>query len=84
MLISSERQQMLDKNLFRSVGIEPADYDIVVVKSQQHFRAAFGPIASAIIEVDADGLSTANLSARDYKKLRRPIYPLNTETTFSA
>jgi microcystin degradation protein MlrC len=55
-----------------------------VVKSQQHFRAAFGPIASAIIEVDADGLSTANLSARDYKKLRRPIYPLNTETTFSA
>ena len=84
MLISSERQQMLDKNLFRSVGIEPADYDIVVVKSQQHFRAAFGPIASAIIEVDADGLSTANLGARDYKKLRRPIYPLNAETTFSA
>lgn len=76
-LISSERQQMLDKNLFRCVGIEPADYDIVVVKSQQHFRAAFGPIASAIIEVDADGLSSANLSARNYKKLRRPIYPLD-------
>lgn len=76
-LISSERQQMLDKNLFRCVGIEPADYEIVVVKSQQHFRAAFGPIASAIIEVDADGLSTANLGARDYKKVRRPIYPFD-------
>lgn len=79
-LISSERQQMLDKNLFRCVGMEPADYDIVVVKSQQHFRAAFGPIASAIIEVDANGLSSANLSARDYKKLRRPIYPLDADT----
>ncbi len=81
-LISSERQQMLDKNLFRCVGIEPADYEIVVVKSQQHFRAAFGPIASAIIEVDADGLSTANLNARHYQKLRRPIYPLDKDVQF--
>ncbi len=78
-LISSERQQMLDQNLFRAVGIEPATYDIVVVKSQQHFRAAFGPIASAIIEVDADGLSTANIGARTYRSVRRPVYPLDRE-----
>ena len=48
--------------------IEPANYDIVVVKSQQHFRAAFGPIASEIIEVDADGLSTANIGARAFSE----------------
>lgn len=78
-LISSERQQLLDQNLFRAVGIEPAHYDIVVVKSQQHFRAAFSPIASAIIEVDADSLSTANIGARTYSRVRRPIYPLDRE-----
>lgn len=83
-LISSERQQMLDQNLFRAVGIEPATYDIVVVKSQQHFRAAFGPIASEIIEVDADGLSTANIAARTYRRVRRPVYPLDREVEVTA
>lgn len=76
-LLSSERQQMLDQNLFRAVGIEPADYDLVVVKSQQHFKAAFGPIAARIVEVDADGLSSADLFTRDFQKVRRPIYPLD-------
>lgn len=43
------------------------------------FRAAFGPIASDIIEVDADGLSTAKIGARTYRRVRRPIYPLDRE-----
>lgn len=83
-LISSERQQLLDQNLFRAVGIEPATYDVVVVKSQQHFRAAFGPIASEIIEVDADGLSTANIGARTYRRVRRPVYPLDNDVAVAA
>lgn len=76
-LICSERQQMLDRNLFRAVGIEPSDYAIVVVKSQQHFRAAFGPIASEIVEIDGTGLSSANIGARKFQRVRRPVYPLD-------
>jgi microcystin degradation protein MlrC len=76
-LICSARQQMLDRNLFRAVGIEPSDYAIVVVKSQQHFRAAFGPIASAIVEIDGTGLSSANIGVRDFQRVRRPVYPLD-------
>ncbi|HEV7317338.1 MAG TPA: M81 family metallopeptidase [Ensifer sp.] len=76
-LICSERQQMLDRNLLRAVGIEPSDYAIVVVKSQQHFRAAFGPIASAIVEIDGTGLSSANIGARNFQRVRRPVYPLD-------
>ncbi|MEI2296656.1 M81 family metallopeptidase [Ensifer sp. MJa1] len=78
-LICSERQQMLDRNLFRAVGIEPSDYEIVVVKSQQHFRAAFGPIASEIVEIDGTGLSSANIGARNFQRVRRPVYPLDGE-----
>ena len=81
-LIVSERIQMLDQNMFRLVGIEPRERFIVVVKSMQHFRAAFEPIAQNIIVTDAGGLGTPNFADRIYKNLRRPIYPLDDGISF--
>lgn len=78
-LIVSERIQLLDKNIFRAVGIEPADKAVVVVKSMQHFRAAFAPIASNIIVTDAGGLCSPNILNRTYNNLRRPIHPFDSE-----
>jgi len=50
------------------------------VKSAQHFRAAFGPIASDIIVVDGGGgLTSANFKELPFEKLRRPIFPLDLE-----
>jgi len=76
-LIVSERQQMLDQNIFRAVGIEPSEKSIVVVKSMQHFRGAFAPIAEDIIVTDAGGLSTPDMTKRTYTNIRRPVFPLD-------
>ena len=76
-MIVSERMQMLDKNIFRAVGIEPAEKSLLAVKSMQHFKGAFAPIASEIIVTDAGGLSTPNVKARTYVRLRRPVFPLD-------
>ena len=76
-LIVSERLQVLDKNIFRTFNIEPADKSVVVVKSMQHFRAAFAPLARKIIVTDAGGLCTPNVANRIYKNIRRPIFPLD-------
>ena len=76
-MIVSERMQMLDKNIFRAVGIEPTDKVILAVKSMQHFKGAFGPIAARMIVTDAGGLSSPDLTRRDYLRLRRPVYPLD-------
>jgi microcystin degradation protein MlrC len=48
-----------------------------VVKSTIHYRAAFEPVAHAILEVDAPGLSSSNLGRFDFKHVRRPIFPLD-------
>ena len=56
--------------------------NFVVVKSTIHYRAAFEPIASEIIEVDAPGLSSSNLGRFDFKRIRRPIFPLDPDTTY--
>ncbi len=69
--------QLLDRNAFRMAGIEPTERSILVVKSSQHFRAAFGPIAGEILVVDGGGLTTRDYTRMPFRKLRRPIFPLD-------
>jgi microcystin degradation protein MlrC len=59
------------------VGIDPLGEKILVVKSSIHYRAAFEPIARAILEVDAPGLSSSNLARFTFTRVRRPIFPLD-------
>ena len=83
-LVVSQPSQMLDLQQFRAFGIDPARHRVVALKSQQHFRAAFGPIAGKIIVCDGTGLSTTRVERFPYKKVPRPIYPLDPGTTFDA
>lgn len=54
-LLASAKAQMLDLDLFRFLGVEPAAMRLLVVKSSVHFRAAFAPIASRILVAKAPG-----------------------------
>jgi microcystin degradation protein MlrC len=76
-LLISNRWQTLDPEMLRFVGIDPLAEKVLVVKSTIHYRAAFEPLARAIIEVDAPGLSSSNLARFDFKHVRRPIFPLD-------
>ncbi len=62
---------------FRSVGVEPTKMNYVAIKSPAHFRGAFEPISKKIIEVDTPGLSNIHLERFNWKKIRRPIFPLD-------
>jgi microcystin degradation protein MlrC len=72
-----------DLNFFRAFGIEPTERRILVLKSAAHFRAAFEPIATKVIEVDAPGISSPRLETFPYERLRRPVYPLDPDATWS-
>lgn len=76
-IVTSYRYAPNDANALRSVGIEPTKRQIVVIKSAVHYRADFEPIMREIVEVNAPGLSSPDWSRFDYKRLRRPIYPLD-------
>jgi len=69
--------QATDLAQFTSLGVEPTRKATLVVKSMQHFRAAFEPIAREVLEVDTGALSTRNFKERPYRKVRRPIWPLD-------
>ena len=52
---------------------------MLVLKSAAHYRAAFDPIATETIEVDAPGITSPRLERYPYKNIRRPIYPFDKE-----
>lgn len=76
-VLTSFRSQAFGVDLFTQLGCDPATRKIVVVKSAQHFRAAYAPIAAAIILVDAPGVVTRDISTLPYTKIMRPKWPLD-------
>lgn len=61
----------------RSQGIEPTDVRIMVAKGAVAHRAAWGPIAACEIEVDTPGLTTVDLRRLPYRRVPRPLFPLD-------
>ncbi len=76
-LVTENRTAPNDPEVFRHAGIEPTEKDILVLKSRGHFRAAYEPFAAEVIEVDCPGFASPNLDHFVYRKLRRPIFPLD-------
>jgi microcystin degradation protein MlrC len=73
----SNRIQTIDRQVFLSQGIDPEARSVLVVKSVQHFRAAFAPIAREIVLVDSGGICSPDISRLNFTKLRRPIWPID-------
>lgn len=79
-LITTLARQMLDLQQFKVFGIEPEQKKVVAIKSMQHFRAAFEPIAGQVIVCDSGALCTPQYSRMPYKNVPRPIFPLDNDS----
>jgi microcystin degradation protein MlrC len=78
-LVTTLAAQMLDLQQFRSFDIEPTSKSVVALKSMQHFRADFEPIAARVIVCDSGALCTPRYHLLDYRHVPRPIFPLDVE-----
>jgi microcystin degradation protein MlrC len=76
-VLVSNRHQALGLELFTNLGIDPRRKNVVLVKSTNHFMAAFGPIAKRVIYIDSDGPLSRDHRKVPYTKVRRPIWPLD-------
>jgi microcystin degradation protein MlrC len=76
-LVASVRTQTLDDEVFRLHGIDVTRYKLVALKSANHFRAAFEPLARAIVTADGPGLSARDVRLWPYRNLRRPLWPFD-------
>ena len=72
-VLASKRIQAADQEMFRHVGIEPAQVPILGLKSTVHFRADFQPIADTILVVQSPGAHITDPVEMPYKHLRKGI-----------
>jgi microcystin degradation protein MlrC len=78
-IVSSLRRQLIDRNMAATVGVDFADFKLLVLKSAVHFRADIGPLAELILDADTPGVHRPDFSCFDYKNVRQDVYPLNVE-----
>jgi len=76
-IVGSRRAQTFDPEVFQLHGIDVRRLRIAALKSQQHFRAGFEPIAGTVIRADPPGLTTSTLTHLPYARISRPIWPLD-------
>ena len=78
-IVTEKRHYPTDLQFYRSLGIEPTEKKFIVIKGMTHFRSSHEPISKEIIYLDTPGLTSLRLAGFGFKKLRRPIFPLDRE-----
>jgi microcystin degradation protein MlrC len=76
-LLTSRKTPPFDLGQLRSQGIVPEEQRVIVVKAAVAHRRAYDPIAAATYWVDTPGPCSGNLRSFPYRKVRRPVYPLD-------
>jgi len=69
-VVANRRMQAFDQDIFRHIGIEPAEQKILVLKSTCHFRADFEPIAEAVLIAVAPGAHVVDSTKYPFRHLR--------------
>jgi microcystin degradation protein MlrC len=75
LLLCSVRSQIYGTDAFTGMGLTLADKKIIVVKSTQHFHAAFAPLASAVLYVDTPGAITQDFAHIPFKVRSLDYWP---------
>ncbi len=75
LILTSKRGQVFQPDAFTGLGCSLADKRIVVVKSTQHFYAAFAPIAQQVRYVAAPGAIAPDYAAIPFTKRTIPYWP---------
>ena len=61
--------------VYRAFGVDPGEYKMAVLKTASNFQY-FAPITSRLIRVDTKGPGQSNIVDLPWKRVPRPIYPL--------
>lgn len=77
LVLNSLRTPPFSLGQLTSLGIEPAERAILVVKAAVAYKAAYGPIAGRVIEVDTPGLTAIDPRRFGFRQIRRPLFPFD-------
>ena len=68
----------MDRAQWSSQGFAPQTFAFLGVKAAVAHRGAYAPIAERMLWVETPGPCTSNLSTLPFRKIVRPVFPLDT------
>ena len=81
-VLTSRRMPPMSLEQVLSLGIHPERKDILIVKGVVAPRAAYEPIAGEVVLVDTPGATSDNPRNFEYKRRRRPLFPLEVDAVY--
>lgn len=75
-VIASIRTQVYAPDVFTGLGVPMDDRRLVIVKSSNHYRAGFDPLADNLWHVASPGCMSLDFPGLPYSKLAGPIFPM--------
>jgi microcystin degradation protein MlrC len=81
-MVTEKRGEAIDLGILTHMGINPAEKKYMLIKSRQHFRAAFGPIARHMLWVCGPGPTRSDVTGFQFQHIERPVFPLDKEVRF--
>ncbi len=83
LVVLSKPAFLFDRALYYSNGLDPRDFDLIIVKSPHTEFHMYDAWVEKNFNVDAPGSTSANVASLGHKLCRRPIYPIEPETHFT-
>ena len=82
-VVMSRSVSLFDRAMYYANGIDPTDFDLIVVKSPHTEFHMFDQWCARNFNIDAPGATSANLKSLGHTVCARPVYPLDEGVTFA-
>lgn len=83
-VICEQPHEPLDLGVFDCVGIDARAARFLLLKSRMYCRPVFEPLSAAVVECAGGGVTSSDYSLFAFKKIQRPIYPLDGDMNWKA
>lgn len=75
-IVTSHSAAAVDTDPFTQTGLDIDEFDIIALRSKTHFRAAYEPIAGAILIVETPDWGPADLIGLPYRNVPPGVFPI--------
>jgi microcystin degradation protein MlrC len=81
-MVSEKRGEAIEPGVFSHVGIDPKKKKYTLIKSRQHYRAAYGPIARHMMWICGPGPVNPDFAGLPFQHIQRPMFPLDKDVPY--
>ncbi|WP_186418109.1 M81 family metallopeptidase [Bosea sp. CS1GBMeth4] len=82
-VVMSRSVSLFDRAMYYANGLDPEDFDLIVVKSPHTEFHMYDQWCARNFNVDAPGATSANLKSLGHRICARPVYPLDETVAFA-